>query len=141
MREILFRGKCIDTGLWVYGSFVMDATEQLSGECGADGFIRLYNPTLSKTEMFEVDRKTVGQYIGLTANHGKSDGRKIFEGDIVNLYSLTGNRDQRNAVVQWDSYFMQWLFDDHCVFGSGDVLEVVGNIYDNPELAGGDGNV
>lgn len=140
MREILFRGKCVDTGLWVYGSFVMDATEQLSGEFGADGFIRAYNPTLKKSKMFEVDRKTVGQYIGRDSNHGQSRGRKIFEGDIVNLYSFTGTRDQRNAVVQWDSYLMQWVLDDCCVFGSGDVLEVVGNIYDNPELAGGDDN-
>ncbi len=31
MREILFRGKRVDTGEWVYGSFVPDLLEVFNG--------------------------------------------------------------------------------------------------------------
>ena len=60
MREILFRGKRLDNGEWVYGNFCMDALEQTRGLCGLDGFIRRYNTDTKRMEMYEVDRETVG---------------------------------------------------------------------------------
>lgn len=128
MRDILFRGKRVDDGEWVYGSFVMDATEQLGGGCGADGYIRSYNRETKKVEMYEVQRETVGQYIGLTSNYGESDGRKIFEGDVVNVYSFTGKRDKRYATVEWDSYFLHWAAGGSSLY-SDEVIEIVGNIH------------
>ena len=65
MREILFRGKRLDNGEWVYGSFCMDALEQFNGLCGVDGFIRLYDKAKGKMQTYEVDRETIGQYTGL----------------------------------------------------------------------------
>lgn len=136
MHEILFRGKMRDDGKWVYG-YYCNCVHDINGG-------KTY-PAIQQTDdgslyFREVIPDTIGQYIGLTSNHGKSDGRKIFEGDIVNLYSFTGKRDKRNAVVQWDSLCMQWTLGGSCMF-SGDILEVVGNVYDNPELAGGADNV
>lgn len=133
MREILFRGKRIDNNEWVYGSFCMDAIEQKKGPCGMDGFIRLFDFDNNKMQMCEVDRDTVGQYTGLTAN-----GKKIFEGDIVrcgtgrickvvyftspshcgfDLYAVNGF--DAPSPIKWR------LFAD---------IEVIGNVYDNPEL-------
>ena len=52
MREILFRGKRVDTGEWVYGSFVPDLLEVFNGfeelDCALPGFVDSKNE--EKTE-------------------------------------------------------------------------------------------
>lgn len=138
MREIMFRGKCLDNGLWVYGSFVMDALEQINGLCGVDGFIRVYNPTLSKIETFEVDRETVGQYTGLKDKNGK----KIFEGDIIK------GKTKHTYTVEFGNGIAGFLtrgtgiLTTPCMnIGTMRGYEVIGNIYDNHELIGGVDNV
>ena len=80
-------------------------------------------------EGFAVEADTIGQFIGLTDRNGQ----KIFEGDIVQwhnqFYPICWNdKYARFAVKPEGAVFAVIPFDQG---------EVVGNIYDNPDLADG----
>ena len=128
MREILFRGERVDNGEWVYGAFVPDLREVYFGD-EIDGFIKPFGKTKEERLMVEVDRKTVGQYTGLTDKNGV----KIFEGDI--LRGKPGN-----FTVRWSESICSFVAGKDtkmlpCMnVGTMKHLEVIGNIYDNPEL-------
>lgn len=130
MREILFRGKQKDNGEWVEGFYtrVADMHYIVSGI-----FDSLTNGIIN-TQGYKVTPETVCQFTGLC----DKNGRKIFEGDIVNFYN--GDGEFSPYEVRWqDSGFSVLMNGDHDLF---DVLddffsrhcEINGNIYDNPEL-------
>ncbi len=126
MREILFRGKRTDNGEWVQGYICR------YGWIGKekDYIIPDYASALYTAE---IDPETVGQYTGLT----DMNGRKIFEGDTVwNSY------DEDYGKVEWDNDMAKFIitFPTFTVdFANvyGEELEIVGNVYDNPELLKG----
>lgn len=120
MREILFRGKRLDNGEWVEGSYIPEingchATILL----GAQNGFGIY-----------VDPATVGQFTGLLDKNGK----RIFEGDIIR-----DRFSKRPAVVR---FYTEDVGSCGCCYpsfvGSGfkadgrdmSQCEVIGNIHD-----------
>jgi hypothetical protein len=76
-----------------------------------------------------VEQDSIGQYTGLTDKNGK----KIFEGDIIDWDELEWGCPHRELVV-WNYPQFSIREDDW-----GEWCEVIGNIHDNPELLeGGD---
>lgn len=134
MRTIKFRGKCTDDGMWRHGDLLH-----------ADNLIWINDNGLHCT----VDEKTVGQFTGL---HDKN-GEEIYEGDII--YSEFPDGSKTNGLIEWDEeYSCFGLMDeynyrsklkgyefpkfDNAIFYNfrkhSKKFEVIGNIYDNPEL-------
>lgn len=149
MREILFRAKSDISKLWEYGFLVIrhDDYENkralIIKEDGAN---------------FIVIPQTVGQYTGLTDKNGK----KIFEGDIVKqTFETTIKIDSYDYMDIWGYDIGEAIITPSkgaCIKNpyqhreeDGEVVmkyektkmrknivsyrcEVIGNIYDNPEL-------
>lgn len=86
-REILFRGKSVETNEWVYGSYILEKYGNTPCICCFE-----YG-TFVNIKQVEVIPETVGQYIRL---HDRCD-EPIFEGDIVELI----NRDD-TFLVKYD---------------------------------------
>ena len=137
MREILFRGKSVNTLEWVDGFYVREAGH----------FIKEL-PSAVSTPIHLVYPETVGQYTGLTDKNGK----KIFEGDIV--YSVHSKK--RYPVLFGEYTYINdygdeeaacgWYNEEHdnaymtAMGNTEDWAVVVGNIHDNPELLEGKEN-
>lgn len=127
MREIKFRGKSTtkfdDKNIWIYGD-LLQPTEicyiyEISDCNSIDG------------SRYEVNENTIGQYTGLKDKNGK----EIYEGDVVHLLGGICEQgfyeiDIKNKIDNFieDTYFLTEALNQ------GATLEVIGNIYDNPEL-------
>lgn len=123
MHEILFRGKRVN-GTWKYGSYVEQyGSTQIYLKDGVDedGFDR-----------YHIDPDTVGRFTGLTDRSGV----KIFEGDIVR-YGDTIHRvvfEQRNGTAYFGLVYSACETLPFGHYQDLKQIEVIGNIYDNPEL-------
>jgi uncharacterized phage protein (TIGR01671 family) len=140
MREIKFRGKRVDNGEWVYGSLVINTIE-LDGQIENQYKIQDITYGLFPNDFMAgfdevVDPATVGQYTGL---HDKN-GREIWEGDIIKAVALANDHNQRGAITI--SAVEYWM-GNACLkityiplypFIVDHSFEVIGNIYDNPDL-------
>lgn len=146
MREILFRGKRIDNGEWVYGqyAFLLNARTE-DGE-------PIKHMIVDGTPFGQtVDQSTVGQYTGLT----DKNGARVFEEDILQIakksdtlgtYFFPPVQYPINVVVKWDLCAWVWEVqgkegpyyihfpDAWCHYE----CKVIGNIHDNPEMLEGD---
>lgn len=136
MREILFRAKRIDNGEWVEGQYAYILNPRTeSGE-------PIKHLICNGTNIFndEIDPETLCQYTGLTDKNGK----RIWENDIVGAWSEgkhTRGRVKRRVdglYIIYPSYQKQ-EFWGLCPDENGKTtVEIIGNIFDNPELLKGE---
>lgn len=135
--EILFRGKRADNGEWLYGNLLRT---DYDGTCIIQNHVPRH---LLKN--YEVDPKTACKYTGLADRNG----RKIFEGDIVNCSEKRGaafwrckvgwnETKARFDVINTDCEFPMCLDSfGHDMPINGSDYEIIGNIFDNPSLLEG----
>ena len=141
-REILFRGKRVDNGEWTEGYFFKSW----------DKVFLLWGVTGDCPNMEEVVPETIGQFTGVY----DKNGNQIFEGDIVKVtyteqrqYLGVSYQDEHSCEEEViynekSACFMLKIMCENIPiyrplhnFGSlANIkeLEVIGNIYDNPEL-------
>ena len=155
-REIKFRGKMIPGNEWIFGTILrIPAPPVCFGKSETDKYyIQFPDPRYMpdwnmpyKMVQGEVNPETVGQYTGIDDKNGK----EIYEGDIVLLdcYYYGEPAFDGEFKVIYDDINGMWLLvdlenkDRGVAFGEirnyyKAEIEVIGNIYDNPELLGGE---
>ena len=131
MRKIKFRAQDIASNKWLYG----DLRHHNDDVC-------IFEQGGNKGE--QVKRDTIGQFTGLLDKNGK----EIYEGDIITMMRTPEKRQRRELVrhIVTCHNVCDWVFEslanevlglmmaNHSDFDSYR-FEVVGNIFDNPELA------
>lgn len=126
MRELLFRARRIDNGKWVEGHY-------FKNENGTFIFTFPYHANYAGISIMEkVEPETVCQCTGLKDKNGK----KIWENDIVEIAGEDGwfllNWDEDTARFTMDGYRLTVDFNNYW----SNEIEVVSNIFANPELVG-----
>ena len=150
-REILFKAKRIDNGEWVEGLVTI-----------MWGQYHIINPNDENTA-YPIDTDTICQFTELY----DKNGNKIWENDVLNVHQFLfdGNEYEKEIIVSIEymeemmcfganlieakeiKEYMGYATDDveKCVIPFNDFyglheesFEVIGNIFDNPELIGGD---
>jgi uncharacterized phage protein (TIGR01671 family) len=129
MREIKFRGKRRrGADEWVYGDFSRGCKTYY------DYIIEFVDSELCKNYI-SVTPETVSQYVGLKDMHNN----ELYEGDIVECKA----GECRNGVWEYQRrYIVEYTWSDEmfemlqAIENVG--VEVIGNIYDNPELLKGE---
>ena len=124
-REILFRAKCKADGKWIDGYVIKNY-----------GVCLLVSPG-PRSIVWSINSDTICQYTG----EKDKNRQRIYEGDILeahldNLFP----EDVTRVRVTFEN--MKWclvqkgMIPDPFETGDGKSWEVIGNVFDNPELIG-----
>lgn len=135
MREILFRAKRIDNGEWVEGDLRQDRD---LGTAYISGWDYYTTEGGLEREPFECEIKleTLCQFTGLK----DKNGNRIWENNIVRI-----KNSMDEGIGNIEFYGGMWYVDgepsnslhDIVEYDDGE-LEVIGNIFDTPELLKGE---
>lgn len=127
-RQILFRGKRIDNGEWEGGYYAKFGYTEKERSY----IIPVYASALYA---IEIDPATIGQYVGLK----DKNGRKIWENDIC---EMVYDGVSHTYLIVWDEGELDFKGTNGKKKYGGNFeyltcceeIEVIGNIFDNPEL-------
>ena len=125
----LFKAKRIDNGEWVQGALFNGESHCIIGQ---EIKFSPYTEHECKIVGYEVDRDTICQCTGLK----DTDGKMIWENDIIKCkfgiaVAVWDKSEWRIKLVKdniWRKDLHYWVVEDN------QRTEVVGNIFDNPEL-------
>ena len=132
-REIKFRAKRLNNNEFVIGYYLPMVYEY-------NHFIYLPLEYLNEHSRIEIDPKTLGQYTGLKDKNGK----EIYEGDVVRIWAdpkdYNGYKGHNYiGIVEWDEFILGFILSDGHGLKDFEFIEIVGNIYENPELLNKEG--
>lgn len=130
-REILFKAKRKDNGEWVEGYYRRIPCMGLHGH-----YIMPQNPK-NRMEQYAIDPDTICQFTGLVDKNGK----KIWENDICDRkekYPEIVTYNKGDWQLDYSYVFGKEMHTDACNLGfyvcERGCVEVIGNIFDNPDL-------
>lgn len=140
MKRNSYRGKCERTGRWVYGSLIYVETEVkpycciLPANC-EDDYNTYLDPDLGTIdcEAVPVIPETVSRYL-YWACYDKALLCELFEGDIITLRDKRGN--PRGVAITVDESSISENGLGRCFPQDTVQADVIGNVWDNPELVG-----
>ena len=135
----LFKAKRIDNGEWEIGSLIIlpNGKYEIANGCANPPDSDPMWKSCVITHL--VDPSTICQYTGLKDNNGNL----IWENDIVNCLA-----EECCGYIGWNEneagfYFNVSLegggFDEEHIYDYQDCMEIIGNIFDNPELLESEG--
>ena len=134
-REIKCRGKEVDNGEWVFGYY---------GVKGKDTNLEKhyiiqceFNANVSGYPFYFIDieviPETVSQFTGLK----DAKEEEVYEGDILKRkYIYFGKKRKYKTTVKWINEKSAFCIEHESILGNFNLkeFEIIGNIYDNPEL-------
>ncbi|WP_419957243.1 YopX family protein [Psychrobacillus psychrotolerans] len=150
-RDVKFRGYAVDEMVgsqWMFGTGIHKIV--FTDEYAAKTGVKEESFVFTESGWIHVDPNSIGQYTGLKGKNGV----EIFEGDIVrfvNFDTTGGHRgdSEHTGVVKYQSGIYEiWKNVDSEYYGSNgafilnhawlqdDEFEVIGNIYEHPNLLG-----
>ncbi len=139
----LFKAKRVDNGEWVQGALLDGESHCIIGQ---EIKFSPYIEHECKIVGYEVDRNTICQCTGLRDKNGKL----IWENDIVkfNIYNYDKLESNTISQIKWCNNLcaLSLVVNDKGTRGTlghlmelNKEVEVIGNIFDNPELSESEG--
>ena len=118
MRTIKFRGMCAN-GVMRYGRLSQDKKDSTK-------YYNEYSQRICWDDSnIPVSNKSLGEYTGLK----DTNGVEIYEGDLLQNTNPVWKKEIVSFVMEWDAAAAR--FSD---YSPREDFEVIGNIYENPEL-------